>query len=234
MSHLIRPSRPAGLLAVLVGVLALSACGLPGVNATPDAGTILQNVQKIQLKDAAFSFSFTGMVSSSVPAAPTGTITGVGSGKITTSPQRADVTFSLPIAGQQIPLEVLYDGSTKSVYATSSLLSVVSQQSWLKISLAQFGSFDLSPFLNFTQLLNVSLAGTETLNGASVYHLTGSDSPSGTSATLDLYVRTDNYNPVRAVIKLNSVIIGTATLDFTGINTGLAIDLPAPGDVVGG
>src|SRR5258708_13115634 len=108
MSHFIRPSRPAGLLAVLVGVLALSACGLPGVNATPDAGTILQNVQKIQLKDAAFSFSFTGMVSSSVPAAPTGTITAVGSGKITTSPHRPDVTFTLPIPAHHIPPHALH------------------------------------------------------------------------------------------------------------------------------
>src|SRR5258708_10810734 len=106
MSHFIRPSRPAGLLAVLVGVLALSACGLPGVNATPDAGTILQNVQKIQLKDAEFTGSFTGQVSSSVPGAPTGTFQDVISGKITTSPQRPDVTFSLPIAVHQIPRQL--------------------------------------------------------------------------------------------------------------------------------
>ncbi len=232
----LRPSRLAGALVALAGVLSLAACALPGVNATPDAAVILKNVQAVQINDAAFSFSYSGKLSNDAATflntnfsvSATGTLTGSGLGKITANPQRADITFNVPISNVQVPIDLLYDGSTKTVYAGSTLISTLagsSTKTWFQLSLSQLGGFDVTPFLNYTQILNVSVVDTNSLNGVSVYHLQGTESATS-SATIDLYVRQDNYNPVRAVITLNTLIVGTATLDFTGINTGFTITPP--------
>jgi hypothetical protein len=236
----LHPRRLAGLCVTLAGMLSLAACSLPGATTTPDAASILKNAQAVKISDASLSFSYSGQFSSNVvsslPFLPTGTLTGVGDGKMTTSPQRADITFNVPISGLQVPIELLYDGDTKTLYAGSSLLATVTgaSQTWVKLPLDQVGGVDRSAFLNFSQLLNVSLVGTETLNGVATYHLKGTDSPTGQSATVDLWVQQSNYDPVRAVINLNTFIVGTATVDFTGLNTGLTITPPSSDQVFNG
>lgn len=241
----LRPRRQAGLLVALAGVLSLAACSLPGVNATPDAATILKGVQGVKISDATFTFSYNGKLSaqassfllSNVGVDASGTLSGNGNGEITASPQRAQLAFILPfqIAGITPSLELLSDGATKTLYAGSNVLTLVSSatngKSWFEVPISQFGGFDITPVLNFSQLLNVSLAGSETLNGVSVYHLKGTES--GTvSAAIDLYVRQDNYNPVRAVINLTTLIVGSVTLDFAGINTGVTVTPPTSDQII--
>ena len=246
MSAGLRPRRLAGVFVALVGVLSLAACSLPGVNATPDAAAILKNVQAVQINDATFTFSYSGQLSADASNflltnttidLTNKAISGNGNGQFTASPQRAELAFILPVqvAGITPTLQLIDDSSTKTLYAGSNVLTLLSSatngKTWFQVPLSELGGFDITPVLNFTQLLNVSLVGTETLNGVSVYHLKGTES--GTvSAAIDLYVRQDNYNPVRAVVNLNTLIVGSVTLDFAGINTGVTVTPPTSDEII--
>src|SRR5262245_49177623 len=120
-----RPCLLAGSAIVLCSVLALSACSLPGVNASSDATTILAQVQKIQLKDASFNASFTGTLSSQLGGSSSSRATGAGSGKITASPKRADVALNLDAGSVQLPIEVLLNAELGDVYLTSPFISAL-------------------------------------------------------------------------------------------------------------
>src|SRR5215813_3110935 len=238
-----RPHTLAGFALVLCSVLSLVACSLPGVNATSDAATILGQVQKIQLKDASFNASFTGTLSKDLGG---GSGTASGGGKITTSPKRADIALNVDVNSLQVPVEVLLDADASDIYVTSPVVSVAlgGNGMWLKLSLGggnsggsstggfSAGDFDITQILDFTQLVNVSLAGSESLDGIPVYHLKGADASSGQAATVDLYVRQDNYNPVRAILHINLFITGNLTLDFTAINSGASIAVPSADQIL--
>jgi len=241
-----RPRLLAGSTIVLCSVLSLAACSLPGVNASSDATTILGQVQKLQWKDASFDASFTGALSSDFGGSSSSSVTGAGSGKITTSPKRADVALNIDAGSLQIPVEVLLDADSSTIYLTSPYVSAIlgGNGAWVKLSLGGGGSggssvggfsagdFDISQVLDFTQLVNVSLAGSESLSGIPVYHLKGADAPTGKAATVDLYVRQDTYTPVRAILHINLFITGDLTLDFTAINGGTSIALPPADQVI--
>src|SRR5262249_2994149 len=234
-----RPRLFAGFVVVLCSVLSLAACALPGVEASSDATTILQKVQQIQLKDASFDLAFTGSLSSEIGGS-SGSVSGAGSGKLTTAPRRVQMALSFGGGGQGLPVEAIFDGDAHDVYVTIPGLSAVAGQSWIKLSLgngSSFGGinasdFDISQILDFTQLANVSLAGKETLNGVPVYHLKGGDTATGKIATADLYVRQDNYSPLRAILHVSLFITGNLTLDFTAINDGTTITLPPAGQII--
>src|SRR5262249_6022715 len=158
-------------------------------NASSDATTILAQVQKIQLKDASFNASFTGTLSSQLGGSSSSRATGAGSGKITASPKRADVALNLDAGSVQLPIEALLNAELGDVYLTSPFISALlgGGGAWVKLSLGSgngggngaggfsAGDFDITQVLDFTQLVNVSLVGSESLSGIPVYHLKGDD-----------------------------------------------------------
>jgi hypothetical protein len=211
-----------GGLLVMMGALALAACGgssaasRPTATATPSAQGILQSVKNGSYKDGAFTITLSGTSSGT-------TFDGSGSGKFTTTPGRASMTITANVSGQQVEIDIVSDDATSTTYTRIPLLS----DKWTKaasdssgFSTGSLGSFEMT---------NPTLVGTEQLNGTSVYHITGTDSTDAT-ATDDLYVRTDNNQPVRYSVKSTG---STATIDFTSFNTGISIDLP-PADQVEG
>jgi hypothetical protein len=88
-----------------------------------------------------------------------------------------------------------------------------------------------SQLTGYESLQNAKLVGAETLNGVNVWHLTGTGNSGGSNVAYDLYVRQDNYYPVKLVGKSSGTDQGTLTIDFTGVNTGATISLP-PADQV--
>ncbi len=207
---------------VMLGALALSACGgtsaasNPTATATPSAQSILQNVSKGSYKDGAFTIT----ISSSADGTA---FDGSGSGKFTTSPSRASMTISATIAGQAVEIDVVSDDATSTTYTRIPLLST----QWTKSSSdsSGFGTGSLGSF----DMTNPTLVGTEQINGVNVYHVQGQDT-TDTTATDDLYARTDNYQPVRFSVKSTG---SNATIDFTSFNTGITIDLPPTDQVQG-
>lgn len=148
---------------------------------------------------------------------------GSGSGKFTTSPGRASITINATVSGQQVEIDVITDDSTNTTYTRIPLLS----SPWTKSPIGSSG-FNTGSLGNF-QMTNATLVGTEQVNGVAVYHVQGQDSTDST-ATGDLYARTDTYQPVRYAVKSSGT---TATIDFTSCNSSITINLP-PADQVQG
>ena len=99
---------------LLMGVLALSACGLGGggkatPTATPDAAQIVAKVKALQFKDATFTMTANFTTSGQ-------NISGTGSGKITKNPDRSDIQFAFPLtaagATYNVQFEAITDGTT--------------------------------------------------------------------------------------------------------------------------
>lgn len=213
-------------------MLALVGCGVnsPGgaqATATPNAQTILQRAQAVQINDLTFTMTIDTTFSGT-------TANGTGNGTITKSPQRAQISLTLTASGTSFTLQEITDSVTNTGYTKISGLDLpgFSGDKWTKTSLGGAQSlFDTSQFTDYSNFQDVKLAGSETVNGVKVWHLTGTTNAAGANATDDLYVRQDNYYPVKAVVKSTGSDQGTVTIDFTGVNTGATIALPPASEV---
>jgi hypothetical protein len=223
---------------LVVGVLALSACGIGGgkakPTATPDAAQIVSKVKGLQFKDATFTVTLNFTTSGQ-------TINGTGSGKITKSPDRSDIQFAFPlnVSGQSynVQIEVITDGTT-SYTMLSGIPGLDTNGKWTKGDTGSSSSSNpfgnTSQFSDFANALgSPTLVGTDTINGVAVYHLKGSDT-SSSGGTVDMYVRTDNYQPVKADFTETGSTPGTFSLVFTAWNSGISISTPSPDQIASG
>ena len=228
-----------GGLLVLVGTLALSACGISGLGAapkptpTPDARTILANAGKVEYNDLEFKMT----IASSATGASA--VSGDGSGVITKSPKRAKITFNLTSSGQQIAFDTIedFDGNAVYIKFSTALIPGIPTDKWIKASAGGMlssltSAFDTSQITDFSRVSNATLKGAETVDGNQVWHLTGTESSSGSSATVDLYIRQDNNYPYKLVAHTAGTNATDVTVTFTGINTGATVDLPPADQVV--
>jgi hypothetical protein len=224
-----------GLLG-LIGVLVLIGCNAPGVSvpvAPPSAQTILQKVQKAQFNDATFTLNVTGSFSGTSGS-------GTGTGKITKHPERSDINLTILLDGQQVTLEVITDVATSSEYSKISGSPIPGfGDMWIKSPLGSTSStpVDTSQITSYLNgVSNVTLVGSDTVDGTAVWHIKGTTSQSATtqtgeSGTTDMYVTKDRYLPKKVVETLTGSAAGTFTLLFTSYDTGITIDLP-PADQV--
>jgi hypothetical protein len=232
-----------GGLLILAGMLALSACGVTSVigiaakpTATPDAKTILAKLQKVEYKDIEFKLTLAGSSSGSSSSAA---VSGDGSGVITTSPKRAQVSFNVTSGGQQFALDTIEDIDGNSVYVkfNTALIPGLPTDKWIKSDAGGALSsltkaFDTSQISSFNQISNATLKGNETVDGVAVWHLAGTETSNGTTANADLYVRQDNYYPYKIIVHASGGASADATITFTGINTGATVTLPPADQVV--
>ena len=225
-------------------VLFLAACGgIAGITKPLTASQILANSQNpSSLKDATFDMIFT------IGLGATGNVTFTGSGKLTRTPNRSDINFSGSLLGQTFTDETITDGNI----SYSKTIPSTSGGKWVKTTVSSStGSglgVDPSSLTNFGNLQNATLVGTETINGHQAYHLKGtlaSGTPTPTTGTPaagadtaqeDLWVRTDNFYPLKVSFSSTSTAGGTtstttATITFKTWNTGITISLPPPSDV---
>ncbi len=251
-------SRTCRLLILLVlVVLSVAACAGSGGATTGGSGTggsdakaqsILQHARAAKLHDA--------LVSSTELVTVAGiTTSALSVGAATFSPDQADLTTAVRVAGRQVLAsdEILANNtlyvkaagaSTWHAYPVTAAAAAASNPvgAWLQ---SQY--FSPSHFL---ALSNPRYVGTQALNGVSVYHLRGTGStvvqvpkslsspgaPGTTSQTAtyteDLYVRTDTYQPVRVdtVARASFGTIEWAT-DFSRWNAGVTI-APPPASAV--
>lgn len=215
----------AGLL-LLWGMLTLAACGVStpskitlGSPATPDAATIVKNVGKADVKDATFTLNAT----TTMQGANT---TLSGTGKLTLNPTRTDIVLNTTIQQTAVTVEVITDGST-SYTKLSGIPGLPA--TWTKASTGASSSVDTSQFTKYGNLNNATLVGVETVNGTVVYHLKGESG----GYQQDVYVRRDNYYPVKVVVHGTSSAAFDATIVFTAINTGITITPPPASEVKG-
>ena len=222
-----------------VGVLAFKGGSHGGVSAsatptaTPSAAQILAKVQAFNYTDASFTMSlnFTDQGQ---------TITGTGSGKITKNPSRADIQFAFPITSQgttyNVQIEVIVDGNT-TYTMISGIPGVATDGKWVESATSANSGltpFDPSQVTNLGGgLSNATLVGSETLDGVAVWHLKGTDT-SSSGGSVDIYVRQDDYQPVKADFTETGAIGGSLSVVFTGFNTGITISTPPANQVTQG
>lgn len=227
------------VLGMMFGVLLVSGCSnasgvsMPGVSSPPSAQTILQNVQKAHFNDVTFTLNVTGSFSGTSGS-------GTGTGKVTKHPERSDINLTILLDGQQVTLEVITDVATNTEYSKITGSPIPgSSDMWIKTprggtSSSLVDTSQITSYLN--GLSNVTLVGSDTVDGTAVWHIKGTTSQSATTQTgesgmTDMYVTKDGYLPKKVVERLTGAAAGTFTLLFTAYDTGIIINLP-PADQV--
>lgn len=250
--------RPGGrhTLLALLALAALFIVAGCGVNSTakkaPSATQILASANDAKIRDYSFTYNVSINLGNLVPTSNPGDTSSLfgsdaftmnGDGKVTTDPQRADITLNMPLGSYTVTGEEVVDGTTSyTKIAGLGALDGTGGDQWIKTDLGSLGAtggfgslFDTSTFTSYKNLKGVTLVGKDTLNGVPVYHLKGAQSvnASGMSvnATTDLWVRQDNYFPAKLVEQFGGSVSGGATITFTAINSGFTIATPSPDQV---
>jgi len=220
-------------------------------NPKTQAETILHRVQQANLKSA-------HVTSQEILKTQQGNYTSSSTGVITLNPYQLDWQTTTQVSGQTVASQEIVTNNNlyvktagSSTWSEIPLSQAVSQA---KQSSGQSGSPTTAAPPSLDQIANLTdakLVGTETMNGVKVYHILGkgqqsasassaTGAPTGTATstaqnvayTENLYVRTDNYQPVEAVI-IATTNTGelTSTTMFSQWNTPVTVT-PPPANVV--
>jgi hypothetical protein len=221
MRILLRSRMLTVALLALSAMLALSGCAVPGLPSSTatnlSASEIALRATQVQFKDIAFTLSINA--GSLIP------IQGTGTGLVTKSPDRSQVTVDVPIAlgdkPQDTKVEAIADLATSTVYTRTTMNASTSR--WQAQSVAD-ASTDFASLIDARDMSSPTLAGTETVNGVQCYHLTGTykDSP------VEAWINTSTFHLVKAIGSAKSDgITVNVTLNVTAYDTGRTITLPA-------
>lgn len=247
--HLTKTGFTSLVLVALVGLLALlalAACSRATTQAkttpTPDAKTLLQQASKVNYKDVKFTLAFTMTIQGQ-------TITGTGSGKATANPQRVDEVLNFPLTSNgktlQVTIEAIMDMATNAGYLKYTGIPGHTTK-WTKMSLTSMAAttgIDFNSLNNFDSYQNVKLIGAETIDGVAVWHIRAdlpmttstpaarASTPTATTATTattteDVYIRQDNFYPLKATAHTSGSTPIDMTITFTQYDTGASITLP--------
>jgi hypothetical protein len=194
-----------------------SASGTPtGTSTASQAAAILNHAKQAPLKDATFSFVL-GTASSPTSATPTASTS--GSGRLTTNPARTDLMFTgVQVQGFATSAEVIVDQATGTYYVNVPALS----SQWLKVDPASLGvDIGVVTILDYDGLQNLTLVGTETINGVATWHIQGTKQITKTIAqgnvsitrTEDYWFRQSDYYPMKIAFQdvVNGAISGSGT-----------------------
>lgn len=200
--------------ALVMGIMLLLG-GCIGEPATMTAQGILAQAREAAPHDATFALTLAITTPVSGTSTP-GTVTERGSGILTTHPYRQDFTLATNTDGVSIPLEVMTDGQTLYTRVPDST-------TWRQLpadATAQFFEENLSA---------PTLVGAETVGGVATWHLRGALSASAPQNTEDLWLRKDNYLPLKSILHATNGdgTTLTATLIYSKWNTGAKVTPPA-------
>ncbi len=175
---------------------------------TPSASTIFQSTTSTYstLKD----FNFNEIIQT--PQGTTNT-----TGEIAFNPLEMEIQMTMP-NGMQTGAILLPTGFYLKV--GSNWMSIPSGSS----TVAAFQQ-DMQQYKTINPLQNLTLVGSDTVNGYVCWHLKGTFTSSGISSTDDLWVRQSDYYPVKAVIASSNS--STITITYSNWNTAAAITAPA-------
>jgi hypothetical protein len=205
-------------LLMMCSAPALAGCGGTNVQRAPKPLPVLLKAQAA-LNDA--TGTFTHSVSGQ------GINTG-GVCRLTSGPQRAYVTIS----GKGRPLStVIVDNLTAAYLELPAVPGTQAPQArWLKSSGVNVQVFAIADVLDFAAYTNARQLSDVSEHGVALYHIVGVE-PSGNS--VDLYLRKDNYYPVRADIHHSATTVINITVTFAAVNSTLSIALPPASQVTG-
>jgi hypothetical protein len=250
------------LIIMMWSVLALAACSGTGSSfdassstASPStpltAAEIVMRMQQAPLKDATFTEqvdSHTSGAAVGIPIAIVATVS--GNGHLITHPKRVEVQLANTVSDNTSSAQNLI------VDESGSYVKVNGDTQWSKTNISGTTVSSVGPdlVLNYGQLQGATLVGAEVINGRATWHLKGTPpinsnivvsggvtnitnvtSSTGVSATEDIWVRQDNYYPVKIEVQTTSDISAPSTtihvtanehILFTAWDTGIIISAP--------
>jgi len=202
------------LLAALLGVLSLAACGTSSrgatPTATPDANAILQQASQATYTDVTFDLTITTTVLGQ-------TVNETGSGAMTKNPPRAQETLTIPVTlngkTTQTKIETITDSTTKTTYTRTTTNGVVGR--WTK-SVTNSSDFVASDLTSLDSYTNAKVIGSETLDSVAVWHLRASPgtapaATATTAATTTTPATTKTATPTKTPTKTPTVSAASAT-----------------------
>lgn len=228
----LRSDRAVWMVLLCLGLLGtVSACATAGSTtsatsapAPSSAATrILDQAKSAGLADATFTIALT-QTSDGV------TVTGTGTGKLTTNPQRFASTFRL--TNGSLATEQVIDIPSKTTYLKFDQPPAMATTKFDKGAGTE-GVPDIQQALVYYHLTTATLVGAERVNGVSVWHLHGTFPEAVLRATdqADVYLRQDSYLPVKVEVRSTDQSVTDEVFLFTAVNTGVSIVLPTPDQI---
>ncbi len=169
--------------------------------APPSATMIVQRAEQAPLHDATFTFTLNGSASSTTTTAAT-----TGTGRLTTHPNRTDLTFpAIQFQGITTSAEVIIDASSGNYY-----VKVPALPQWLKLNPSALGvDVGVVSITDYSALQNLTFIAAETVNTIPTWHVRGTAQvanagPGGSGTvtrTEDLWFRQSDYYPVKITIQ---------------------------------
>lgn len=227
------------MLAV-AALLAFTACGstatsgagssnggpaLPG--GKPTAQQILANAEKANVKDITFTMEVETKSSEGANIKMT------GQGKATMNPKRMAMTLNLGEEGMEdaAVMEAFVDEESNSFYSRFTKPEILAK-GWSKTSNQDAG--DALPGVQthvappYSKLTNATLVGEDTVNGVKVWHVKGTypAQDATPSSDMDIYVHQSDNLPAKMVIHSTGDSSASVTIVYTGVNTGVTVDIP--------
>jgi hypothetical protein len=199
--------------------------GLPG--GKPTAQQILADAQKANVKDITFTMAVETKSSEGANIKMT------GQGKATMNPKRMAMTLNLGEEGMEdaAVMEAVVDEATNTFYSRFVKPDILAK-GWSKTS--NQDASDALPGIQtqvtppYSKLTNVTLTGEDTVNGVKVWHVKGTYPTQGEtpSSDMDIYVHQSDNLPAKMVIHTTGDSSGSVTIVYTGVNTGVTVDIP--------
>jgi outer membrane lipoprotein-sorting protein len=211
--------RMGSFVGIVLALVLFAGCG--NASAQTAATQILARIEKSNISDVTLDITI-------ATTAQGKSVTGSGPMKFTQNPARFDTTLTIVTSGTSATVEEIGDIAGGVVYAKA--MSPQVSPMWTKTDVG--GSFfSYQQVFAWDSLSDAQLVGTETLDGAPVYHLRGDLIGGNVNSTCDLYVGKDTYRPVKTVTVDTSPDTSKVTMRYTQFNTGFSINLP-PSDQV--
>ncbi len=202
-----------GLLGIMCLFTACAANSSGNASAPTTAADIIARANAAALHDAAFHFSLTQFRFS-------------GTGVVTTQPHR--VAFTLD------PLNGATDSQQEVIDSTSIYIKSPGASAWSTVSNDPASGILGNPDLpNYAELQDVTLRGSETIDGVATWHLQAKV-PSAiktTTQTQEIWIRQDSFFPEQIIAHIASTggaFVGAydTKINFTTWNAGVTIALP--------
>ena len=227
-------ARARGRKLFVVAMLAVAAlllftgCGVGSVStppkptATPTAQQILTSAKNAHLTDETFTVTVQGTANGT-------TISVTGTGKATVNPARVSMSLSTQVNGTTVALDEVIDAATGASYTRITSPASLATGSWVKSSdsSSPIAATDLQASAIYGNITDAKLIGSEQVNNVNTWHVQGTIAKSGSNGTIDVYVRTSDYLPVKMVIHGTGDAAIDVTVLYTAVNSGITIDLPA-------
>lgn len=181
----------------------------------------------MKLTDVAFRIQLSGST------AEGNHYTGTGTGAATVNPQLFQFSVTMLNDGTTFAWEEVDDPGTDTSYQRYSQPPPMASATWDKLRLTD-DAFMVQQTLDYREPQTAMLVGSDQVAGMPVWHVHTSTTEKPNQAQMEVYVRKDNFLPVRLMLSIVDPVSHTdVTYDFTSINSGRTVKLP-PSDQVGG